>query len=219
MRKSDKKKNIAKANLLAEQRYLESKGLVKESFHEPDGTPIGVDHNHMPITKDRYRYEDWADCHDCNGRGYEVFYDSDGEAETERCMVCGGTGKNPNAKKPEGFDDMVGEESPISDGGINEIAGGEFDLYNQNAVDNLERDLVQLLNRYLGISNTNDAGTSNDNRMFINNNLMKIVNQRFPNTSLRQGKSGNEIYTNRPEEMEQYLNSIGISGAQLKSVR
>ena len=30
MRKSDKKLNISKVNLLAEQRYLESKGLVTE---------------------------------------------------------------------------------------------------------------------------------------------------------------------------------------------
>ena len=38
MRKSDKKLNISKVNLLAEQRYLESKGLISESFHTPDGT-------------------------------------------------------------------------------------------------------------------------------------------------------------------------------------
>jgi hypothetical protein len=33
MRKSDKKHNMSKVNLLTEQRYLESKGLVTESFH------------------------------------------------------------------------------------------------------------------------------------------------------------------------------------------
>lgn len=32
MRRFDKKNNIAKANLLAEQRYLESKGLIKENM-------------------------------------------------------------------------------------------------------------------------------------------------------------------------------------------
>ena len=36
MRKIDKKKNIAKANLLTEQRYLESKGLLKENGPEVD---------------------------------------------------------------------------------------------------------------------------------------------------------------------------------------
>ena len=34
MRRRDKSKNIAKANLLAEQRYLKSKGLLKEDWEE-----------------------------------------------------------------------------------------------------------------------------------------------------------------------------------------
>lgn len=50
MRKTDKKLNFKKVNLLAEQRYLETKGIA-ESFHQPDGTPIGVDMNHEPITE------------------------------------------------------------------------------------------------------------------------------------------------------------------------
>jgi hypothetical protein len=49
MRRFDKKKNMNKANLLAEQRHLQTKGLVKESFRDVDETPIGVDHNHTPI--------------------------------------------------------------------------------------------------------------------------------------------------------------------------
>lgn len=49
MRRFDRKKSVKKANLLAEQRYLQSKGLINESFHDIDGTPIGVDRNHMPI--------------------------------------------------------------------------------------------------------------------------------------------------------------------------
>lgn len=48
MRKIDKKNNFKKVNLIAEQRYLVSKGIT-ESFHQPDGTLIGVDHNHQPI--------------------------------------------------------------------------------------------------------------------------------------------------------------------------
>ena len=50
MRKTDKKLNFKKVNLLAEQRYLETKGIA-ESFHQPDGTPIGVDMSHEPITE------------------------------------------------------------------------------------------------------------------------------------------------------------------------
>jgi hypothetical protein len=51
MRKIDKKLNLQKVNILTEQRYLQSKSLLKESFHMPDGTPIGVDHMHRPISK------------------------------------------------------------------------------------------------------------------------------------------------------------------------
>jgi hypothetical protein len=51
MRKTDKKLNFKKVNLLTEKRYLDSKGLLNESFHEPDGTPIGVDSMHRPVTE------------------------------------------------------------------------------------------------------------------------------------------------------------------------
>ena len=48
MRRFDKNKQIKKANILAEQRHLESKGLKYESFHSTDGTPIPVNKNHEP---------------------------------------------------------------------------------------------------------------------------------------------------------------------------
>ena len=47
MRRFDKTKNILKANLLAEQRYLESKGLIKE----------GIDDN--PVDSRRQEYDDY----------------------------------------------------------------------------------------------------------------------------------------------------------------
>jgi hypothetical protein len=50
MRKIDKKNNFKKVNLIVEQRYLDSKE-ISESFHQPDGTPIGVDVNHQSITE------------------------------------------------------------------------------------------------------------------------------------------------------------------------
>ena len=40
MRKSDKKLNINKTNLLAEQRYLESKGIIKENLEPKRGDEI-----------------------------------------------------------------------------------------------------------------------------------------------------------------------------------
>jgi hypothetical protein len=49
MRTFDKKIKIQKANMLAEKRHIESKGLIYESFHSPDGTPIGVDGNHNTV--------------------------------------------------------------------------------------------------------------------------------------------------------------------------
>jgi hypothetical protein len=52
MRKFDKLYNLQKANILAEQRYLKEKDVLNESFHNPDGTPIGVDRYHRPIVKE-----------------------------------------------------------------------------------------------------------------------------------------------------------------------
>ena len=86
-------------------------------------------------------------------------------------------------------------------------------------VSNFEYEIVGLLNKYLGISFTDNAGVSNDNRVFIYNNLMDMVNQRFAPSSLRLGSNGSEYYTNRPEEMAEYLQSIGITDFELKSVR
>ena len=48
MRKSDKLKNFKKANLLVENRYLESKGIITESFNEIDETPI-QENNEMDL--------------------------------------------------------------------------------------------------------------------------------------------------------------------------
>jgi hypothetical protein len=46
MRRRDKLKNIQRVNRLLEARNL------KESFHDVDGTPIGVDSMHRPIVKE-----------------------------------------------------------------------------------------------------------------------------------------------------------------------
>ena len=34
MRKSDKKENFKRVNLIVENRFLESKGIIKESYHD-----------------------------------------------------------------------------------------------------------------------------------------------------------------------------------------
>ena len=140
MRKFDKKNKMVSANIMAEKRYLESKGFINENVFHAEG-------------------------------GINVFSESS------------------NAK---------------------------FDL---NSNDNeFSRELSKLINRYVGLSNTNDAGMSTDNRVFIHKNLMKIVNQTFPTTSLRVGVDGKEYYTNRPEEMGEFLTSMGITDFRLKGV-
>ncbi len=52
MRRIDKKLNMMKANLLAESRYLESKGLIKESnFSGPQKTDPDIDELAREIIK------------------------------------------------------------------------------------------------------------------------------------------------------------------------
>jgi len=52
MRKSDKLKNFKKANLLAENRYLESKGFEVESYNEIDETQMDVNEVMDPRTEE-----------------------------------------------------------------------------------------------------------------------------------------------------------------------
>lgn len=54
MRKSDKLKNFKKANLLAENRYLESKGLVKDTIRNSN---IGLDESNYTPHNEYKKYE------------------------------------------------------------------------------------------------------------------------------------------------------------------
>lgn len=139
MRKIDKKHNITRVNLLVEQRYLESKNLINESFHTPDGTPTGVNHNHQPITE-------------------------------------------------------YGQSN-------------QYDLRKEENMDSL----VSMILSYLGKEKTNDASIANDNKVIIYNDLIKKIMQMSPASSLNNGQNGNEIYTNNPEMMSNYLNKVGVS--------
>lgn len=58
MRRFDKKNKITKANILAEKRYLESKGLISESFNSEDKLPIEVNHKHEPVSNDLESQDD-----------------------------------------------------------------------------------------------------------------------------------------------------------------
>lgn len=139
MRRFDKKLKVEKANILAEKRYIESKGLISESFHSPDGTPIGVDHKQQPIKE----YSD----------------------------------------------------------------SNKYDLTNEANMDSL----VSMILSYLGKEKTNSASIANDNKIIIYNDLIKKLMQMSPASSLNNGKNGNEIYTNNPEMMADYLTKIGLN--------
>ena len=140
MRKSDKKKNFLKVNLLAEQRYLQSKGIVTESFHEADGAPIGVDKNHMPITE-------------------------------------------------------YGQSK-------------QFDLRDERNMNAL----VSTILSYLGKEKTNDASIANDNKVIVYTELLNRLMQMSPPSSFNHGENGNEIYTNNPEAMKQFLAKFKVGG-------
>jgi hypothetical protein len=53
MKKSDKKHNITKVNLLVEKRYLESKGLISESFEISENEKLKADDKIMWIGDDK----------------------------------------------------------------------------------------------------------------------------------------------------------------------
>jgi hypothetical protein len=127
--------------------------------------------------------------------------------------------KSEKVKNIEELNKRLLGENEINEPQLTRPRNLRNDLNNPDDADVFEAELTSLLNKYLGISYTNNAGTSNDNRIFIQNNLMDIVNQRFVPSSLRLGSNGSEYYTNRPEEMAEYLQSIGITDFELKSVK
>tara|TARA_Y100000389_G_C17053281_1_gene313828 strand:- start:73 stop:462 length:390 start_codon:yes stop_codon:yes gene_type:complete len=107
----------------------------------------------------------------------------------------------------------LNEDEALNEGGI------EFDLYEPSVSDNFKTELTNLLNRYLGMSNTDDFGTSNDNKMFVHKNLMDMVNNTFPSDNMRMSNENGVYYTNRPEEMSEFLKINGVPYKDLKSVR
>ena len=109
--------------------------------------------------------------------------------------------------------DKINEDEALNEGGI------KFDLYDPSVADNFKAELTNLLNRYLGISNTDDFGTSNDNKMFIHKNLMDMVNNTFPANNMRMSNENGVYYTNRPEEMSEFLKNNSVQYKNLKSVR
>jgi hypothetical protein len=109
--------------------------------------------------------------------------------------------------------DKINEDKTLNEGNI------KFDLYDPSIADDFKVELTNLLNRYLGMSNTDDFGTSNDNKMFVHKNLMDMVNNTFPADNMRMSNDNGVYYTNRPEEMSEFLKINGVPYKDLKSVR
>tara|TARA_Y100001937_G_scaffold99575_1_gene136057 strand:+ start:785 stop:1159 length:375 start_codon:yes stop_codon:yes gene_type:complete len=109
--------------------------------------------------------------------------------------------------------DKINENETLNEGNI------KFDLYEPSVADNFKAELTSLLNRYLGISNTDDFGTSNDNKMFVHKNLMDMVSNTFPANNMRMSNENGVYYTNRPEEMSEFLKNNDVQYKNLKSVR
>lgn len=84
MRRFDKNKNIMKVNLLVEQRYLESKGLIKE------GEIKRIDENENITDK-------WVSCPRCGGSGELPHYS---HINAGKCYECNGRGVVLNTAVP-----------------------------------------------------------------------------------------------------------------------
>jgi len=276
MRKSDKKKAIAKANLIAENQYLINKGLITENVFHADSViteevaPVRTKGRNFIYGED-HRRSAYITGDIAEKEASEIMVNSDrGKNYWQVVIIIGlmdfqsgkpmgswlkyvyttktGESKlifNNNYTKWENFYEVVdakfhtpfrrmqeeldkmaiemikekGGSAEINEAEpIEEAANQKFDLTNPEIASNLKRDIIDVLNKYLGISYTDDAGMSNDNRVVVFNELQNWVNTSFVPSSLRKGQNGNEIYTNNPKQMKQYLNKIGVSDYTLKGI-
>jgi hypothetical protein len=116
MRKIDKRINLVKANILAEQRYLQSKGIT-ESFHGPDGTPIGVDSRHMPMTSGPQKTDG-----DIDELAIEIIKRANGDVtEENRLIVVTAAGNEDIQRRLTNRVSYLKSSSPIEEDLVNEI--------------------------------------------------------------------------------------------------
>lgn len=104
--------------------------------------------------------------------------------------------------------------------------GGKYNLSSQENVDDMMRDVIGILNKYVGVQSTDNAAVGNDNRVKIYNMLnsgefQKKISQMLPPSSMHQTydhENGQAQYwTNNPEAMAEFLSSIGITNHNFKS--
>jgi len=108
---------------------------------------------------------------------------------------------------------------------IEESSENRYDLTNQSNVDDMMRDITGIIAKYTGVQSTNDAAVGNDNRVKIYNMLnsgefQKKISQMIPPSNMHQGFNHEanhaEYFTNNPEAMSEFLNSIGMTDFNLK---
>ena len=104
MRRFDKNKNIQKANLLVEQRYLESKGLLKED----NGEMWDRDASH------RDTYDDTS---------YQDNWDENPEMSDEEVMDNEARDIMDNALREMGIDNPLAKHTTFYVDGLNDIVG------------------------------------------------------------------------------------------------
>jgi hypothetical protein len=104
--------------------------------------------------------------------------------------------------------------------------GGKYNLSSQENVEGMMRDIVGILAKYTGTNSTDNAAVANDNRVILYNMLnsgefKKNISQIIPPSSMHQAydheNNKAQYWTNNPDAMAEFLNSIGITNHNFKS--
>jgi hypothetical protein len=99
-------------------------------------------------------------------------------------------------------------------------SSSKYDLSEKENLEEFIYQLTSIWNQYTGHKPSN-AAVANDNRVLLFNmlesgELAKLINQIIVPTSLHQGSSGNEYWSNNPDQMSEFLNKMGRTNFQLK---
>lgn len=94
--------------------------------------------------------------------------------------------------------------------------GGEYNLSKPDNAEDMMRNVVGILAKYVGTHSTNNGAIANDNRVILYNminsgDFAKHIQQMLPPSSMHYGSNGREYLSNNEEAMVEFLNSIGIS--------
>lgn len=104
--------------------------------------------------------------------------------------------------------------------------GGDYNLSNQENIDSMMRDVAGILAKYTGTNSTKNAAVANDNMVILYNMLnsgefKKNISQMIPPSGMHQAYDHDnnkaQYWTNNPDAMESFLNSIGVTNYSFKS--